>query len=304
MRWLRRILIAFLLAIAALAAALVLFALLLPADGTSHILELRGRFGGAEEIVARRDGRSSIRCIALRNDRGDILTTAWIRRPLALRPDYRVVITYAGATTGDAILRLIPPKDDLVVVAVQYPWSPPHTLLGRVRAVYDIRQAAYRTVAGGILAVDYLARDERLDTNRIFLLGASLGSIFATIHGAIDHRVPQVVLIHGGADFSATLDAEIPRVPAWLRPPLVRIGRIPIDTFDPAHYVARIAPRRLLVIAARDDRRFPAQAVLAFFHRARQPKELLWTKSGHVGARNRQVVDAVMAELTAYLGTR
>ncbi len=304
MRWLRRILIALTIVFATLATAAVLFALLLPSDGTKHILELRGQFGGARVLVAQRDGQSTIRCVALRNDRGETLTTAWIRRPLALRPDYRIVITYAGADTGEAILQLIPAKDDLVVVAVQYPWTPPHTLIGRVRALYDIRQAAYRTVAGGMLAVDDLARDERLDTRRIVLLGASLGSIFATIHGAIDTRVPQVVLVHGGADLSATLDAEGRSVPAWLRPALVRLARIPIDTFDPAHYVARIAPRRLLVIAARDDQRFPPEAVLAFFNRAGQPKELRWTNTGHVGVRHRRVVDAVLAVLNGYLETR
>jgi hypothetical protein len=300
--WLRRrVLIAFVFVVAGLAAGLVLF---LPSDGTDHILELRGTFGGARELEVRRDERSSIRHVALQNDRGEVVAMAWVRRPLALHPAYRVVITYAGAKTSDAILRLIPPKDDLVVVAVQYPWTPPRTLLERVRMPYDVRQAAYRTVAGGILAVDYLVRDERLDANRILLLGASLGSIFATIHGAIDARVPQVVLVHGGADLSTTLNAAMPRVPRWLRPAAVRVARIPIDTFDPAHYVARISPRRLLVIAARDDQQFPAAAVLAFFDRARQPKELRWTNTRHVGVRDRTTVDAVMSELNAYLETR
>ena len=297
MRWLRGISIAFAFALA----VLIAFALLLPSDGTKHILELRGRFGGADVLAARRDARSSIRCVALRNDRGEVLTTAWIRRPLALRPDYRIVVTYAGARTGDAILRLIPAKDDLVVVAVQYPWRPPHTAIGRLRAIYDIRQAAYRTVAGGILAVDDLATVERLDPRRIVLVGASLGSIFATIHGAIDRRVPQVVLVHGGADLQDILEVEIPAVPSWLRPPLVRVARISVDTFDPAHYVRRIAPRRLLVIAARDDWRFPPRAVMAFFKRAGQPKELRWTNTAHVGVGSPRVVDAVIAELNAYL---
>ena len=49
--------------ISPLAAALVLFALLLPSDTTRHILELRGKFGGAEDLAARRaaDTRSSAR---------------------------------------------------------------------------------------------------------------------------------------------------------------------------------------------------------------------------------------------------
>ena len=298
---LRRIGLAFVLGLATIAAALLLSALLLPSDGTKHILELRGRFSGADVVAVRRDAQSSIRCVSLRNDRGEAITSAWVRRPLTFRPDYRIVITYAGAETGDAILRLIPPHDDLVVVAVQYPWKPPHTVLGRLRAIYDIRQAAYRTVAGGILTVDYLADVERLDTRRIVLIGASLGSIFATIHGAIDPRVHQVVLIHGGADLQDILEAELRSLPHWLRWPLVRVARIPVDTFDPAHYVGRIAPRRLLMIAGRDDWRFPPRAVIAFFRRAGQPKELRWTNTAHVGVRSPRVVDAVIAELNAYL---
>ena len=283
------------------AGAFILLAALLPSDATKHILELRGRFGGADVLANRSDARSSIRSIGLRNDHGEVLTTVWIRRPLALARDYRIVMTYAGADTGDAILRLIPPQDDLVVVAVQYPWRPPHSVAGRLRGIYDIRQAAYRTVAGGILTIDELANVERLDTRRIILIGASLGSVFATIHGAIDPRVQQVVLIHGGADLQDTLEASARRVPRWIRSPLARIARIPIDTFDPAHYVARIAPRNLLMIAARDDWRFPPHAVIAFFSRAGQPKELRWTNTAHVGARSPRVVETVIAEMNAYL---
>jgi hypothetical protein len=301
MRWLRGVFIACVLGLATVAAALIVLVQLLPSDGTKHILELRGHFGRARVLAARRDARSSIRCVGLRNDRGELLTTAWVRRPLLLSPDYRIVITYAGADTGDAILSLMPAQDNLVVVAVLYPWKPPHTIIGRLRAIYDIRQAAYRTVAGGILTVDELAYVERLDTRRIVLIGASLGSIFATIHGAIDQRVPLVVLVHGGADLQDTLEAEIPRVPAWLRPPLVRLVRISVDTFDPAHYVGRIAPRHLLVIAARDDWRFPPRAVIAFFNLAGQPKELRWTSTAHVGVRSPRVAEAVIKELNAYL---
>ena len=93
-------------------------------------------------------------------------------------------------------------------------------------------------------------------------------------------------------------------MPAFLRWPLVRIARVPVATFDPARYVARIAPRRLLIIAARDDWRFPPEAVVGFFNRAGQPKELRWTNTGHVGARNQRVVDVVMAELNAWLDER
>src|ERR1043165_3382637 len=99
MRSLRGVATAVVIVIATFAAALILLARLLPSDGTKHILELRGRFGGAAVLAARRDGRSSVRCVALRNDRGEALTTAWIRRPLALRSRSPRAITDARANT-------------------------------------------------------------------------------------------------------------------------------------------------------------------------------------------------------------
>jgi hypothetical protein len=288
------------LLIGSLVASLVLLAIVLPEDGTDEVLLVRGRFGAAEILAARGD----VQHLALRNDRGELVSSAWIRRPRSLRSDYRIVLTYAGANTGARILDLIPERDDLVLVAVQYPWQPPRTLFERLRAPYDIRQAAYRTVAGGLLAMDYLQR-QGLDTKRTLLLGASLGSVFATMHGALDERVPEVVLIHGGATLPSMLHAAAgPRTPEWLKPVLVRLAVIPIDTFDPAHYVGRISPRRLVIIAGREDRNFPPQAVVAFFALARNPKELRWTDSVHVGVRNRRVVAMVLAELEKYLAQR
>ena len=297
----RRLLVAAALLIGIVAAAIALFAVALPEDGTDEVLQVRGRFGGTQMLAARDD----VQHLALRNDRGEIVSTAWIRRPRVLRNDYRIVITYAGANTGAKILDLIPARDDLVLVAVQYPWQPPRTLLGRLRAPYDIRQAAYRTVAGGLLSVDYLEREARLDTSRILLLGASLGSVFATLHGALDQRVPEVVLIHGGASLPSMLRAAAGRrTPEWMKPALVRLALIPIGTFDPARYVGRISPRRLVIIAAREDRNFPPEAIVSFYDLARQPKELRWTESVHVGVRNRRVVEMVLAELEEYLAQR
>jgi hypothetical protein len=279
--------------------ALVGFALLLPRDGTATILAIRGSYGGVEELASHSGNDSLVRHLALRNDRGEVVTSAWVRRPLRLSPAYRVVVTYAGAKTGEVILDLIPPADDLVLVAVQYPFEQPRGYRAKARALYDIRQAAYRTPAGGMLAVDWLIAEERLDPERIHLLGASLGSVFATIHGALDERVPSVILVHGGASMPAMLDAAIARrTPAWLRPLLVRVGRVPVDTFDPARYVHRIAPRKLVVIGAHQDRRFTPDAINRFFELAGDPKEIRWTDTGHVGAGRRDIVAAVLEEIT------
>jgi hypothetical protein len=302
MRWLRRSLLGILAFVLVLALALLLLAVLLPGDGSAGVLELRAGYGGAEELLVRHDGESMVRHLALRNDRGERVASAWVRRPERLDPEHRILLTYAGAKTGEAMLDLVPASDDLVLVAVQYPFDPPRGAAGKARMPFQVRGVAYRTVAGGLLAVDYLEQEAGLDPARILLLGASLGSVFATLHGALDERIPEVLLVHGGADLPTMLEGALgSRVPTWLLPGAVRLARIPIDTFDPARYVGRIAPRQLVVIAARDDRHFPADAVRAFFARAGDPKELRWTDTPHVGVGKRDVVQALLAEIEAYL---
>jgi dienelactone hydrolase len=302
MRWLRRLGIVLSLVAALAAAGVALLVVRLPDDARPGVLELRGRYGGAEPLVRRQDERSEAQLLALRNHRGEEVARAWVRTPRRPAPEPRALVTYTGARTGERILGLIPPADDLILVAVQYPFEPPHGVRAHLRAPYDIRRAAYRSLAGGLLAVDHLTAELGVAPERILLLGASLGSIFATLHGALDERVAEVLLVHGGAALPPVLERALARrVPAVLQPLALRIASVGTATFDPERYVARIAPRPLFMIAARDDRHFPSEAVEAFFARAREPKRLRWTATGHVGSRRTDVVDEVVQLILEHL---
>jgi hypothetical protein len=286
----------------ALAALLGACARLLSGDATAPVLELRGTLGEARTHAVWRDDRSRFADLDLGNHRGEAVARVLLRRPLRLDADYRVLLTYTGAQTGARIFALIPARDDLVVAAVQYPFERPRGRWQRLTAAFKVRRAALRTAAGGLLAVDYLARDEGLDPGRVLLLGASLGSIFATLQGALDERIRRVFIVHGGGDLPTLLRVSMERrVPAWLLPAAVHLARIPTDSFDPMRYVGRISPRELVVVAARHDRNFPAAGVEAYFARAGEPKRLVWTDTGHVGARKADVVEAVLGELAVYL---
>jgi hypothetical protein len=294
--------------VAVAGAGLALVALLgacahaLSGDATADVLELRGTLGEVRTVAAWEDAGSRYRHLELRNDRGEPVAEALLRRPRALGADHRVLVTYTGTGTGARILDLIPARDDLVLLAVQYPFERPRGRWQKLRAAFQIRRAALRTAAGGLLAVDYLERDEGLDADRILLLGASVGSIFATLQGALDERVPRVLIVHGGGDLPTLLRVSMEgHVPGWLLPATVRLARIPTDSFDPVRYVGRIAPRELVVVAARGDRQFPPACVEAWYARAGEPKTLLWTDTGHVGSRKPDVVAAVLELLTAYL---
>jgi hypothetical protein len=274
----------------------------LSGDATETVLELRGTLGEVRTAAAWADAQSQFRHLVLHNHRGEAVVEALLRRPRRLRPDHRVLLTYTGTGTGARIFELIPARDDLVLLAVQYPFARPEGGWERLRAAFHVRRAALRTAAGGLLAVDYLERDEALDPGRVLLLGASVGSIFATLQGALDERIPRVLIVHGGGDLPTLLRVSMRgSFPDWLLPAAVRLARIPTDSFDPVRYVGRIAPRELVVVAARQDRSFPAASVEAFYARAGEPKRLLWTDTGHVGNSKAEIVAVVAEQITAYL---
>ena len=111
-----------------------------------------------------------------------------------------------------------------------------------------------------------------------------------------------VLIVHGGGDLPTILRTSLEgHVPAWLLPVAVRLARIPTDSFDPVRYVDRIAPRELVVVAARHDRSFPPACVEAYFARAGEPKTLFWTETTHVGNQTPDIVAAVLELITAYI---
>ncbi len=274
----------------------------LRADKRAVFQEVAGAFREARVLERASAGGQETRLVELVNDRGESVSTAWVRRPVALPDQYRVVMVYSGANTGRRILELVPARPDLILVAPQYPYSRPRTPTAYVAWPRDVRRAVFRGVAGGLLAVSFLEESEGLDARRLLLVGASLGTPFAVLHAARDPRVPRVLLVHGGGDFPLILRSIATRrgrpwrgrLEGWLAAAL-------LDSFDPIHYIAEIAPREVLLIGARDDRFFPAASTLALYERAGEPKRLLWTEGAHVASRRTAALDEVVRQLELYL---
>jgi hypothetical protein len=242
------------------------------------------------------------RLVDLVNQRGETVAQTWVRRPARLAPDYRVVMVYSGQRTGRKVLDLVPERDDLVLVAPQYPYERPRSALAYLAWPRDVRRAAFRTVAGGMLAVSHLERQERLDPGRLLVVGASLGSSFAVIHTALDPRVPRLLVIHGGGDLPLIIRTlERRRGHPWRGRVASLAAMVLVDTFDPLHYVADVAPRELVVIGARGDHQFPPESTRALYERAGEPKALRWTSGGHLRSARDAVLDDVLAEIERVL---
>lgn len=278
-------------------------ALHLRADKRHVFLEIAGELGRGIEVERLASGDQVARLVELVNHRGESVASAWVRRPAQLGPAYRTLLVYAGRRTGRRILELVPPRDDLVLVAVQYPYDKPRTLAAKLRWPYDLRRAAFRSVAGGMLAVSFLERDEGLDSARLAVVGASLGSAFAVAHAALDPRVPRLVVVQGGGDLPLVLRSlEAARGHPWRGRIYGAAASILVASFDPLRYVADVAPRETLIIAARADRTFPEASTLALYERAREPKRLRWLPGSHLRARAGAEMDEVLAEIERALG--
>ncbi|MBI2425038.1 MAG: alpha/beta fold hydrolase [Candidatus Hydrogenedentes bacterium] len=154
---------------------------------------------------------------------------------------------------------------------------------------------AAKTVVDTRRLLDYLAQRPDIAQDRIYLLGVSYGAVTGSTAMALDKRLAAGVLMYGGGDFSILLNSPAvnddlgafagivkPLTSWYLRPS------------DPILYVAGIAPRPVLFQnGSRDSIVVPA-AGKALADAAKDPKEVVWYDSEHVGldeAHTRKVLD-------------
>jgi fermentation-respiration switch protein FrsA (DUF1100 family) len=186
-------------------------------------------------------------------------------------------------------VRLVGEPGGIAVVAVDYPYDGPDRVRGfwqGVRHAPAMRHALVDTPRALSQALDWILRQPWADPARIELVGVSLGVPFAAVAGAVDTRFTRVWLIQGAADNAAWLQASLERrisvgwlrrTAAWLLHRLAHGA-----TFDTAGWVARIAPRPVVIVGALEDQRLPREQVTRLYAAAGKPRELLWVPGRHV----------------------
>jgi pimeloyl-ACP methyl ester carboxylesterase len=111
--------------------------------------------------------------------------------------------------------------------------------------------------------IDLLVEQRGVDARRTGIVGSSRGAILATIAGGVDRRLSPVLLLYAG-HFDALETNHLPAA-------------------CPANYIARIAPRPVLMInGTQDSDMIKDRAVEPLFKLARQPKQIIWTDGGHM----------------------
>lgn len=111
-------------------------------------------------------------------------------------------------------------------------------------------------------AYDLLVAEYDADPAHVALVGFSRGAQVSSIAGAVERRFSAVALLHGG-HFDALEDDHRPAA-------------------CPANYIGRISPTPLLMINARQDSDYEANAsVLPLQALAGDPKKIRWSDTSH-----------------------
>lgn len=271
-------------------------------DKTQKFKDAAGILGRVEILSDTQTPVSDVRLIKLYNTRDESLVECWYRKPRTLSPHYRILLLYAGVKTESTVLELLPDRPDVVVCAVQYPYQRPRGILEHLRWPWTVRRSAYQVVGGGMLAATFLIDREKLASSQLTVVGASLGSFFGGIHGALDTRISKTLVVHGGGNFPVLVKGyrrfREKGHPVWLY--TILADRL-FGTFDPMRYVGRIAPRELVILATTNDKYFPPESAQSLYDRAGSPKKLFWMNTEHVRSKKSDVLDSILKSMNTYL---
>ena len=212
-----------------------------------------------------------------------------------------VLVVLGGHRTGSDAVDLFGNVGRRAVVGVDYPYDGPEKVRGvsqSLSAIPAARQAFLDTVPAVSLVIDWISRQPWVDPQRIVVIGGSLGVPFAASAAVHDPRIDGAMLVHGAADNRLWLQAQIERRidTAWLHYPLSVV--LHWLAYGPVHdtssNVAKIAPRPLLIIGARNDERTPAGQTELLYELAGEPKRLRWTEGNHIEPDRTGIIEALL----------
>ena len=284
-------------------------------EGSAVGLEGRkGRLLRASLTPAGADDVSDLFDLVLQSSTGSVVR-AMVRVPRGAAAPYPAVVLVDGMEIGrrvaalkglDAIARYA------VIVSPDYPIQVdrrPLEGIGLLSAGPRLRSAAFDLVAQIGLQVDYLLSRGDVASTRIFLVGSSFGAPAVVIAGGVDPRPAAVIALYGGGDVGG-LASHVLRLggrealPPW-QAAVVGWGlALLLMPLEPTRYVARIAPRPVLMVNGTEDSLIPRANVDALFGAAREPKEILWMRSEHVRPDEAELIGAVSKWLAAWLARR
>jgi fermentation-respiration switch protein FrsA (DUF1100 family) len=220
-----------------------------------------------------------------------------------------VIIVMGGEGTGKDAVDLVGEPDGIAYLALDYPYEGDQELDAfweSITAIPGVQQAFLDSPPAMSLAVDWAQQQAWFDADNVELVGASLGVPFTAVAGAIDERFTRVWLLHGGA-------RNLPWVMhlgrryienEFLRGIVARGALLLVygNSFEAIDWIHEIAPRPLVIVAAKDDDFVPPEAQEPFIAAAESEHiELVWTDGRHIRPTRKeelqQLLDVVLSRI-------
>lgn len=298
------------LAIATLLVSVVIgsFVIELASSQRDYFIERKGLLSTAE-TVAESDAAGHSQTRRLVSTSGLETSMRVLRPRMVTTGKLPVLLLLGGHQTGKDAVALVGRPAGVAFAAIDYPYTGSRSVDGvwqSLRAVPSIQKAFIDTPPALSLAVDWLLQQPWVDPERIELVGVSLGVPFAAAAAGVDARFSRVWLLHGGADNQNWVDhAGRNAIPNdTLRSGVARIALFLVygNSFDTRAWIDEIAPRPIVVVAARDDDYVPPAAQAPFVEAAENGQvELIWTEGLHIrpqrGEELGQLLDIVLSRI-------
>lgn len=260
----------------------------------------------AEVTYERQRGRYDLYRVRLRGGgesaTGRLLSPRQLEGPV--EGQFPAVLLDDGRELNSKALNYLPPEfGDIVVLSLDYPERIPYELNLRTLLFEnaELKRELRRIPRIFSLGAAYLAQRTDVDGSRIAMVMTSFAVPFGVLAAAEDQRFRNVGLIYGAGDLASVLEANIALQPRFLRTATAWIAHEIYAEFEPTRYVGRIAPRPLVMVNGEDDPQIPVGAVRALYNSARQPKSLIWLRTGHLSPTDsvliRALVDTTLARL-------
>jgi hypothetical protein len=281
-------------------AGVLLFAgaLLLPVVAEPEFQARRGELADAHKTGRWVVPGGRIEEISLTSTSGLAVELA-LRLPDEPLPGRPLLIMLSGQETGRKAVELLPDTRGVAVAALTYPFGtvPHRDGLALTLALRRIQRGIVDTPPAVLLAADYLLARPDLAPGRVELAGISFGAYLAAVPAALEPRIERLWLIHGSGDPQGVIEAglrkrigvePIRRGVAWFLATAAAAHHL-----SPEHWVARVAPRPLIVVNAAEDSSLPAEAVNVLHQALKPPFEVLWSPGDHVHPKRPETIDYI-----------
>lgn len=231
---------------------------------------------------------------------------AVLRRPTHVTAPLPAVVLIGGFERGVGALDLLPARENLIFVGLNYPVDVPRRI--RWWQIFSLANQLERGVADMREALGLLHRELRqrkdIDARRIAIAGVSFGAPFAVM-AAAENGYPQLVVAHGFGDVPGVIRYQFEkrwepkygaagRAAAWLAE---RGIALLVDIPQPEPFAERLrAEQDVLVVSAANDDFIPASASAALVEALRRSEaeiEVQITAGKHVRGHNAEAIRAL-----------